>query len=382
MAFDVSKVKVVNCPKCGVEVDVSAHKPLSSIECPDCGGNVAVPVRMGHMLLTERIGQGTAGIVYQALDTILDRPVAVKILRDVEGAGNERRTEDSNAEAQALAAINHPNVVRIHDIGAHRDQHYIEMELLTGGSVVDLVAGGTALPERRALEIALDAARALRAAHDVGLVHRDVKPQNLLLDGAGVARLLDFGSARFGEEEQEKLGVGTPLYISPEAVRQQPLDFRSDVYSLGCTLFEMLSGRPPFDGEDPKEICLARLKLPAPNLSEIKPGLNPKTVLLVVHMLRRDPDNRHGNYDELITEMQSALKAVEQAELLAQDPTGANELRKAAEEAALTSSTLTLERNRAQLDRIRTQRTAARLAGAIALVAFALLIGLILYFRR
>ncbi len=317
MGFDVTKVKEVNCPACSFEIDVSNEKPMSTIQCPKCGADVAVPVKMGPMLITKRIGEGSAGIVYRAIDTILSRPVAVKILREGEG-GNDQREKESLAEARALAAINHPNVVRIHTIGEHKGQHYIEMELLTGGSVIDFIRAGDPLPEERALEIALDAAKALRAAHGVGLLHRDVKPQNILLDDDGVARLLDFGVAQFDEDGDNRIGVGTPYYCAPEIVTKQPADFRSDLYSLGCTLFQMLTGRVPFDAETVKEVYLVRLRQDAPDIQTVNPNLSDLTRHVVARMLQREPAFRHDSYDLLIDELSEALKAVQHTNTLAQ----------------------------------------------------------------
>jgi serine/threonine protein kinase len=186
------------------------------------------------------------------------------------------------------------------------------MELLRGGNVRQLIEASDGLTEKRCLQIALDAARALQAAQRVGLTHRDVKPENILLDDHGTAKLVDFGVARFRKQAAEKLVVGTPYYVAPEVVQQRgPIDFRADIYSLGCTLFHMLAGAPPFESKTVTGVYMARLKQDAPYLCDLDPSIRPETAAVVDRMLQRNPDDRQEDYAQLIADLQWALDTLE-----------------------------------------------------------------------
>ncbi|QNN23624.1 serine/threonine protein kinase [Planctomycetales bacterium ZRK34] len=287
-------------------MDVRQAKPFTSVECPKCGAPVQVPAKMGTMLLLKLLGQGSTGAVYKGRDTVLSRSVAVKIITKADGGERERMLM---SEARALAAVNHPNVLRIHNVGEHKGQPYIEMELLRGGNVRQLIENGE-LTEARSLEIALDAARALQAAQRVGLNHRDVKPENILLDRDGSAKLVDFGVARFRKQAADKLVVGTPYYVAPEVVQQKgPVDFRADLYSLGCTLYHMLIGTPPFESKTVTGVYMARLKQDAPYLCDVDSSIHPETAAVVERMLQRAPDDRQEDYAQLVADLEWALDA-------------------------------------------------------------------------
>jgi len=309
MSFQADRIKETRCPHCGHTLDVHGEKPLSTTTCPKCEGDVQVPAKVGTMLLMKLLGHGSSGVVYEGRDTVLSRSVAVKIIHKVEDGGDREKTLMS--EARALAAVNHPNVLRIHNVGEHKGQSYIEMELLGGGNVRQMIESDKQLPEQRCLEIALDAARALDAAQRVGLTHRDVKPENILLDDAGTAKLVDFGVARFRKQATDKLVVGTPYYVAPEIVQQsKDVDFRADIYSLGCTLFHMLTRKPPFDAKSVTGVYMARLKNPPPQLRELDGSIHEQTAAVVDQMLQRKPDDRYASYDQLIADLEWALEAV------------------------------------------------------------------------
>lgn len=373
MLFEADRVPRVKCAKCTHELDVRDVKPFTTVKCPACGAPVQVPVKMGTMLLLKLLGHGSTGAVYKGRDTVLSRSVAVKIITKADGGDRERMLM---TEARALAAVNHPNVLRIHNVGEHKGQSYIEMELLRGGNVREMIEAGDSLTELRCLQIARDAARALQAAQRVGLNHRDVKPENILLDEHGTAKLVDFGVARFRKQTAEKLVVGTPYYVAPEVVQQRgPIDFRADIYSLGCTLFHMLAGEPPFDSKTVTGVYMARLKQNAPYLCDVNPDIHPETAAVVDRMLQRNPDDRQEDYAQLVADLQWAIDTVE-AGPPAPEPTDHEALTDALAAPAEPAPRRTAPRN----SKSRGAKSTSMMPFVLVAVALIVLLGLIVFF--
>ncbi|MEX2215624.1 MAG: protein kinase [Phycisphaeraceae bacterium] len=312
MDFVFDQVDSTACSHCGGSVDVTGRTAFSSIECPNCQSKVRVPAKLGALILSELLGTGAAGVVYKALDTTLQRQVAVKILRG--DSGDARKVAEATlAEARALAAINHPHVVHVHTIGIRHNQPFIVMELLMGGGKLHvMLKEGWIADEQRGLQIAIDVADGLKAALASGLLHRDVKPANILFNNEGSAKVLDFSavSAPTSTDDNKRIVVGTPYYISPEAARGLEVDFRSDLYSLGATLFHLLTGKPAFDGETSNDVMRARLKKAAPDIREVNASITPGTAAVVARMLATDVNDRQASYEELIAELQAALNAL------------------------------------------------------------------------
>ncbi|MFH1969524.1 MAG: serine/threonine-protein kinase [Verrucomicrobiota bacterium] len=268
-----------------------------------------VPARFGGFLLIGRLGSGGMGVIYHAMDKELGRHVALKVMKRELGA-NYEFVQSFKHEAQAAATLNHPNVVQIYSFGQVESQFYIAMELVSGGRLDEMIADGVALEEIRSLEIHLQVVAGLRAASDVGLVHGDIKPANILFGQNGEAKVVDFGLASFiGQQQQGGAVWGTPYYIAPEKARGKRVDFRSDIYSLGATLFHVLTGQPPFDGATSTDVVMARLNQPAPNLLDINADLHPETAAMVARMLEADPTMRHPSYPALQIDMEAALEA-------------------------------------------------------------------------
>jgi hypothetical protein len=314
MDFVYDQLDSTECAKCGGLVDVAGRTAFRLIPCPHCQADVRVPGKLGSLLLKEVVGTGSAGIVYRAIDSALNRPVAVKILKNEDGEDTKKIVEATVAEARALAAINHPNVVHVHTIGMRHGQPYIVMELLIGsGKLNVMLKEGWVADEQRGLEIGIDVAQGLRAAQAAGLLHRDVKPGNILFNIEGVAKLLDFSVVHAKAQEGEKVVIGTPYYISPEAARGQEVDFRTDIYSLGATLYHLLTGQPVFDGESSRDVLRARLKQAAPDIRDLKPHITDRTAAVINRMLAMDATDRHESYDELIAELRDALEAFKSA---------------------------------------------------------------------
>ena len=297
------------CPKCGSVVKAGGAPAFSILQCPKCQAKFAAPGKLGGFVLLKEIGRGQMGVTYKAFEKVLGRYVAIKVMRASLGS-DPKRVKDFMAEGRALASLDHPNAVRIFSIGQEKGQPYIVMELVNGRSVGHLMGLEKKLSEPRALEIVTGVARALRAASEIGLIHSDVKPDNIVLDEKGRAKLVDFGIARFGPGKLEAdAAIGTPYYVAPEQVLRASVDHRTDIYSLGATLFHALAGVPPFPGTELKDVLNARLKRPAPSVMKVCRGLHLETVQVVAKMLEKDPDQRYQNYDELLKDLRKACWA-------------------------------------------------------------------------
>lgn len=308
-----NRVDMMACGKCGKHLDVSDLAPFSVISCPDCQTEQTVPAQLGQFLLVEQLGAGGMGAVYRAVDQALGRFVAIKVMKTTLG-DDPALVESFLREARAAAALNHANIVQIYSCGQEKGQPYIVMELVGGGRLDQMMASGKPVDEVRLLEIALDVAEGLKAANGVGLVHGDIKPANILFDKSGTAKVVDFGLAQFVNRQQEQGGIwGTPYYISPERARGGKADHRSDIYSLGATIFHALSGVPPFDGKTAADVVVARLKAPPPRLRDLVPTLQPETAALVERMMAADPVLRYPTSASLLADMRHALHQAREA---------------------------------------------------------------------
>ncbi len=303
------RVSVTECVKCKAALDVSDQPFFTPIECPQCHARQFVPARLGNFLLLELLGKGGMAGVYRAYDETLGRQVAIKVMRRELGE-DPKFIETFLREARAAAQLNHRNIVSIHAVGEEKGQPFIVMELLDGGRFDLMIAEKKVVDEVRALEVALDVAEGLKAANDIGLVHGDIKPANILFDRSGTAKVADFGLARFQTRKKTSQGEiwGTPYYIAPEKVRSQREDHRSDIYSLGATLYHALGGKPPFEGDTATDVVLARLEEPAIRLSDIRPDIHPKTAAVIARMLEPDPQMRYPTYASLISDLRATLR--------------------------------------------------------------------------
>ncbi|MBI5395795.1 MAG: serine/threonine protein kinase [Verrucomicrobia bacterium] len=306
------KIKIA-CSKCGQHLDVTELEPFSKAQCPSCQTVLVVPMIIGNYQLLTALGSGGMGTVYKAFDSTLQRYVAVKLMKK-DLAANPQFVEDFTREARAAAALNHPNIAQILSFGKIAKQYYLVMELLEGGSLDHKIETRKRVSELETLEIGIQVASALRAAHQRGVIHRDIKPGNILFNAEGHAKVVDFGLARFAGEEKEKKGEedgiwGTPYYIAPEKVAGEPEDFRSDIYSLGGSMFHALAGRAPFEADTATEVVLKHLKTPALSLKTFAPDICDDTAQAIGRMLRKTREERHESYDELIEELQMAKQA-------------------------------------------------------------------------
>ena len=298
------------CIHCGTVLNIAGREAFAPIQCTKCGNSFPVPAQLDDYILLDKLGQGGMGAVFRGFDPKLKRPVAVKVMHRQLG-GNKDFTAQFQREAQLLASLNNPNVVQVHNFGEKHGQPYIVMELVDGGRLDRMIKEHGPLKESFVVHTAMNIIHGLHAAANMGLAHGDLKPDNVLFDRNGNAKVVDFGLARFKGEVQRPGEVwGTPFYIAPEVVRGKQPNTNADIYSLGCTLFHALAGRPPFSKENVQETVLARLKEPAPDLRTIRPDIHPETAAVVARMLEADPFVRYPNYDSLVTDMTAAQKAL------------------------------------------------------------------------
>ncbi len=294
-------------------MDLTDVDPFTEIVCPKCQFKQITPMRLGSFLLIAEMGKGGMGSVYRAFDQTLGRYVAIKVMQK-QLAADKTFAENFVREARAAAALNHPHVVQIYSCSQEKGQLYIVMELVDGGRMDKMMEGGKQLDEVVTLEVGVQVAQGLLAASDIGLIHGDIKPANILFDKQQKAKVVDFGLARFAAQQHLQPGEiwGTPYYIAPEKVRSQKEDHRADIYSLGATLYHALAGEPPFDGETAKEVVLARLKNPAKGLRTVRPNLQPETADVIARSLESDPAQRYPTYKSLLADMEEALRVARQ----------------------------------------------------------------------
>ena len=336
------------CPSCGTTVDTTAAEPLARIACPACGKKIRVERTFDHFVLVETLGVGGMGTVYKARDMQLDRFVALKLLRRDLG-GEEDHKARLQQEARIAAAVNHPCVIQVFDSGTDHGQFYVVMELVDHGSLDDLMALQPRLPEQRVLEIGIQVARGLRAAHRRGLIHRDVKPANILFVDEHAAKIGDFGLASTATQRWGIGGVvwGTPAYVAPERLNNDPEDFRSDIYSLGATLFHAIAGKPPIEASTNSSTALLESKQQPLDLQTTAPDVSVATVEVLQKMLAADPAQRFSSYDDLVAELERAWRA-----LALEDATSGGEARRRRWPRALSGFTRrSLERLRGVLRR-------------------------------
>ena len=299
------------CPACGATIDTTEAEPLARVDCPKCSEKVRIERTFDNFVLLETLGAGGMGSVYKARDTRLDRFVALKLLRK-ELSADPNHAAQLQQEARVMASINHPHVVQVFSSGSDHGQFYLVMEMVDHGSLDDLIEENKRVSEEGVLESGIQVAEGLRAAHGKGLMHRDIKPANILFADQHNAKISDFGLAGGVAERQEEAGQiwGTPYYVAPERLNNQPEDFRSDIYSLGATLFHAVAGRPPIEGETNSANELSKLKSTPFDLTQIAPDVSQETARIINRMIAPDPANRFASYDELVAALQKAYAAL------------------------------------------------------------------------
>jgi serine/threonine protein kinase len=278
--------------------------------------------RIAHFEVLSLLGAGGMGEVYRARDTRLGRDVAIKVL-PVEFATDPDRLRRFEQEAHAVAALNHPNILAIHDVGTHEGAPYIVTELLEGESLHDRLKGG-ALTARKAVEVAVQIAQGLAGAHEKGIIHRDLKPANVFITKDGHVKILDFGLAKLAarrsrddrarattvmEATDAGTVLGTVAYMSPEQVRGQAVDQRSDIFAFGVVLYEMLSGKRAFGGDTAADTMSAILTKDPADLSGLDLGVTPSLERVVRRCLEKDANQRFESAHDVVFALEVASAA-------------------------------------------------------------------------
>src|SRR5213080_3775260 len=268
----------------------------------------------GRYRLDAVIGRGGMSTVYKAFDTVLERPVAIKLMHR-EIASDSEQLERFRREARSVAQLNHPHIVTVIDAGEDEGTPYIVFEFVDGETLKERIKrnGRLAIPE--AIAYAIEIARALGAAHAQGIVHRDVKPQNVLIDEEGAAKVTDFGIARTLDQEgltADGRVLGTTDYVSPEQALGHPVTGQSDLYSLGIVLFEMLTGQVPFKGESQVAVAMKHVREELPDVQVRRPEVSSALAAVVDRATAKDLAERYADDHELIGDLEDVL-AIEAA---------------------------------------------------------------------
>jgi serine/threonine protein kinase len=278
-------------------MDMGTIQIFSRVACSACGVEFMARCHIDRFQILESIAEGGTSSVFKAVEKNSGRVVALKVMK-----------QDAQHEIQTLAImeVNHPNIVSFFSLGHAQGNLYLAMEFLGGGSLDDLIQERGPINEATVLSIGIQVAEGLSVALARGLIHRDIKPANILFTDSQTAKLVDFGLSA------QPLGEvwGTPDYIAPEKLAEQPEDFRSDIYSLGSTLFHALTGQPPYKTDNVPLADLRDLKNHPVDLRELAPGVGEETARVVHRMMALEPSERLADYHELITQLQMALGEV------------------------------------------------------------------------
>src|SRR5215210_5758144 len=266
----------------------------------------------GRYQVTHRLGSGGMADVYCARDTHLGRDVALKMLHR-RYAQDQEFVERFRREARSAAGLQHPNVVGVFDRGEHEGTYYIAMEHLPGRTLKEVVETEAPLRQERVIELGMQILAAAGFAHRRGVIHRDFKPHNVIVDDDWNAKVTDFGIARAGTSEMTETGsiMGTAQYLSPEQAQGHAVTATSDLYSIGVMLYELLAGRLPFDGDSAVSIALKHLSQPPPPLSQLRPDIDPGLESVVMAALAKQPDQRWQSAEDLAAALEAARAQIE-----------------------------------------------------------------------
>ncbi|MGH9906115.1 MAG: protein kinase domain-containing protein, partial [Pyrinomonadaceae bacterium] len=286
-----------------------------------------VPERISHYRILEKLGAGGMGEVYLAEDMNLGRKVALKILGS-DYTTSRDRLHRFEQEACAASALNHPNILTIHEVGVDDGKHFIATEYIDGETLRRVIAASTLEP-LKILDISVQVASALEEAHAAGIVHRDIKPDNIMIRRNGYVKVLDFGLAKLTEERMDRtpsdgeastrvlvqtdagVVMGTSHYMSPEQARGKQVDARTDIWSLGVVMYEMVAGRTPFEGETSTDVIVAITQKEAPPLARFAPEVPAELDWIVTKALRKDRDERYQTIKELLTDLRRLKQKLE-----------------------------------------------------------------------
>jgi serine/threonine protein kinase len=305
------KMVTIACVQCHNLIDITGLEPGDMITCPYCQNQFPITLQFGNFQLEQQIGAGGMGTVYLGRDVSLQRVVAVKVLKP-ELIADQKFLATFLREAEITASLNHPNIVQVYAFGEHEGVYYMVVEYISGGSLDDKMTKLGRITELEGIEIGLAVARGLECAFQRGLIHRDIKPGNILFNTNNTAKVVDFGLSLTFETTDHFDGEiwGTPYYVAPEKLERLPEDFRSDLYSLGATLFHAISGRPPYEGEDPNDVAMKHLNGNVVSLKAFVPDISDQTTFAVSKAMARYPEDRYESYAAFIAQLEDAKRRV------------------------------------------------------------------------
>ncbi len=284
---------------------------MTVVECPGCRNTMSVLRQFGPFELECFLAQGGVGVVYQAVDRVLQRPVAVKVLQPV-WSENAEVVFQFKREAAMAALVTHPGVVRVYTTGEAFGMFYIAMELAEEGALDARMEARGRLPEAEVLEIFRQVTDGLAAAHRAGLIHRDIKPGNILFARDGRVKIVDFGLALQGRLPAGTVPGGelwgTPFYIAPEILSGVGADFRSDMYALGSSMWHALVGEPPYPSQETSIPELLEMKRHPVDVRKVLRGIHPRTAALLNRTVAFDAEDRYGSYEALLEDIDAALE--------------------------------------------------------------------------
>ncbi len=310
--IELESVARMFCPKCEQKINTSTVAALSEGKCPSCGGKILVQGKVGPYRVLRLIGQGGMGAVYEGFDDGLGRKVAIKVtLMDV--TRDKNMMETFQREAQVVAKLNHPNVVQVYTFGQEKGHPYLVMELLPSGSLLERITVPDPMDVGFLMGVAFEVAEGLNAAHEAGLLHGDIKPENILFDDKMHAKLVDFGLAAMNGAKSNGEVWGTPYYLAPEKVTERKSNQKCDIYSFGATLYHALAKKPPFDGVDGTAVIKAAIEEKAAPLSSLCPDLPPDVEAIINRMMEKDVSLRYPNYKSIIADIKKFLATIPSA---------------------------------------------------------------------
>ena len=331
--------------------------------------------------ILEKIGTGGMALVYKAHDNVLDRDVAIKALR--ENFDHESAiVSNFIKEARSSASLVHPNVVSVYDVCEYDGLNYMVMELVNGKTLKEYIKKNQHLPWQESCNYAIQIGQGIQAAHERNIIHRDIKPQNIIMDSSGTLKVTDFGIAKAMESDKAIAGgtaMGSVHYISPEQARGGYTDFRSDIYSLGIVLYEMLAGRVPFDGDNPVSVALMHIEEEPINVKCVNMDVPSDLAYVTMKAINRDPDKRYQNMQDFIDDLRAVLAgetlpSKEIGILYSEDNDMDNKTKKDVNQRELRLR----EKSRENIMKKKTEQNAVMLAFATALAFVLVILGIIL----
>ncbi|MFZ0828640.1 MAG: serine/threonine-protein kinase [Verrucomicrobiia bacterium] len=302
------QLRMVTCGWCETKVFIPGDlPPLGNVPCSKCGHPIMMPMMIRQFELQSVVGSGGMGTVYRAWDTTLERMVAVKLMRK-ELLNDPKALESFYREARACARLNHTNIVHIYAFDDWESQSYLVMELADHGSLDARIEKLRLLPELDILDIGIKIADALNLALKHDLLHRDIKPGNILFNADHEPKLIDFGLARKADVEHEVEDVtwGTPYYVAPEKIKREPETFLSDMYSLGATLYHAMTGHVPFEAPTVEEVIVAQVQTPLTPPNLVVPEITQPTSDALVKTMAKNPAERFLSYEEFIMALEAS----------------------------------------------------------------------------